>query len=166
MKKMLFMVVLLVSCGAIFAQNPVAEGQTQFNAGLGFSNRSVPVYIGLDYGIHKDITLGGELSFISYHERYQQNKYNHSVIGISGNANYHFNHILNIPLDWDFYIGPNLGFYIWNSPDDYPGSRTSGLGFGAQIGGRYYFTDKFGINLEFGGGNVFSGGKFGISLKL
>ncbi len=166
MKKMLFMVALLVSCGAIFAQNPVAVGQTQFNAGLGFANSSVPVYIGLDYGIHKDITLGGELSFVSYRDNYQQDRYNHSVIGISGNANYHFNHILNIPLDWDFYIGPHLGFYIWNSPDDYPGSHASGMGFGAQIGGRYYFTDKFGINLEFGGGNVFSGGKFGISLKL
>ena len=39
------------------------------------------------------------------------------------------------------------------------------LGF--QIGGRYYFTNKVGINLEFGGGhNTLSGGKIGISIKL
>jgi outer membrane immunogenic protein len=51
-------------------------------------------------------------------------------------------------------------------PNDYPGSHTSGVGLGAQLGGRYYFSDKFGINLEVGGGNAFSGGKFGISVKF
>jgi outer membrane immunogenic protein len=40
------------------------------------------------------------------------------------------------------------------------------LGLGIQVGGRYYFNEKFGLNLEFGGGNYVSGGKFGISLKL
>jgi len=40
------------------------------------------------------------------------------------------------------------------------------LGIGGQIGGRYYFTEKFGVNLEFGGGNAYSGGKLGISIKL
>jgi hypothetical protein len=39
----------------------------------------------------------------------------------------------------------------------------SGLGLGAQIGGRYFFKDNFGLNLEFGGGNALSGGKFGIT---
>jgi hypothetical protein len=36
----------------------------------------------------------------------------------------------------------------------------------AQVGGRYYFTEKVGINLEVEGGNAFSGGKFGLSIKL
>jgi hypothetical protein len=40
------------------------------------------------------------------------------------------------------------------------------VGLGAQIGGRYYLSDKVGLNLEFGGGNAFSGGKFGVSIKL
>ncbi|WP_366185107.1 hypothetical protein [Flavobacterium ovatum] len=40
------------------------------------------------------------------------------------------------------------------------------LGLGLQIGGRYFFTDRFGINLQFGGGNVTSGGKIGITYKL
>ncbi len=33
-----------------------------------------------------------------------------------------------------------------------------------QVGN--YFNEKFGLNLEFGGGNYVSGGKIGISLKL
>lgn len=156
----------IITTSVIFAQNPVSEGQSQFNAGVGLSSWGMPVYFGLDYGIQKDITLGGELSYRSYSENWDHDNYNHSVIGISGNGNYHFNSLLKIPTNWDFYAGLNLGLYIWNSPNNYGGSNSSGLGLDAQIGGRYYFTDKIGINLEFGGGNAFSGGKLGISVKL
>ncbi|MDP4272352.1 MAG: hypothetical protein Q8909_19855, partial [Bacteroidota bacterium] len=86
--------------------------------------------------------------------------------GISGNANYHFNNVFNIPRNWDLYAGLNLGFYVWSSPDTYDGSHTSGLGLGAQIGGRYFISKKVGLNLEFGGGNAFSEGKFGLTIKL
>lgn len=166
MKKVYLTIILLIATSVIYAQGPIAKGQAQFNAGVGFSSWGVPVYVGFDFGVHKDITIGAEFSFRSYHENYEHYKYNHSVIGILANGNYHFNSLLNIPTNWDFYAGLNLGFYFWNSPHDYPGSNSSGLGLGAQVGGRYYFTDKFGINLEFGGGSAFSGGKFGISIRF
>jgi outer membrane immunogenic protein len=166
MKPILLVLLLIVATCVVFAQNPVAKGQTQFDAGIGLSSWGIPIYVGLDYGIDKDITLGGELSLNSYQEDYHHNNYNHTIIGISGNGNYHFNHILNIPKKWDFYAGLNLGFYIWSSPAGYPGSHSSGVNLGAQIGGRYYFNKKVGINLELGGGNEFSGGKFGVSVKL
>ena len=166
MKKKLLILAILVAAGVVFAQNAVAKSQTQFNAGVGFSSWGVPVYIGLDYGVHRNFTLGGELSFQSYSDRYANNHYDHSIIGIAGNGNYHFNNVLKIPSNWDFYAGLSIGFFIWNSPNDYDGSHTSGLGISGQIGGRYYFSKNFGVNLEFGGGNAFSGGKFGISLKL
>ncbi|MDD4755001.1 MAG: hypothetical protein PHG29_02880 [Prolixibacteraceae bacterium] len=164
MKKYTLTAVLIIALLQVFAQSPVPKGKSQFNAGLGLSSWGVPVYLGLDFGVHNDITVGGELSYRGYHDNYNSIKYNHSVIGISANGNYHFNSVLNIPTNWDLYAGLNLGFYIWDSAKDYPGSHTSGLGLGAQIGGRYYFTDGVGINLEFGGGNAFSGGKFGISI--
>jgi len=166
MRRTILTIVVIIAVTAVFAQSPIEKGRAQFNAGIGLSSWGIPLYLGLDYGVHPDITVGGEFSFRSYGNDWSGHRYRHSIIGISGNANYHFNTILNIPSNWDFYIGPNIGFYIWNSPTDYEGSHTSGLGIGAQIGGRYYFTEKFGINLEFGGANVFSGGKFGISLKL
>lgn len=166
MKKQILTFVLLIATSAIFAQGPISEGQSQINVGVGLSSWGVPVYLGFDYGVHPDITLGAELSFRSYNDNWQNNKYNHSIIGILGNANYHFNTILDIPSPWDFYAGLNVGFYAWNSPNDYEGSHTSGLGLGAQIGGRYYFSNKVGINLEFGGGNAFGGGKFGITIKM
>ncbi len=166
MKKIFLVMVMIFALGKVFGSNALANGQSQFNAGVGFSSWGVPVYIGLDYGVHRNVTLGGEVSFQSYQDKYNDNKYDHSIIGISGNGNYHFNNVLDIPSNWDFYAGLGIGFYIWNSPDEYDGSHTSGLGVSGQLGGRYYFSEKFGVNLEFGGGNVISGGKFGITLKL
>ncbi|MDF1549951.1 MAG: hypothetical protein P1P88_19145 [Bacteroidales bacterium] len=166
MKKYLLLFVLVFATSLIFAQSPLPKGKAQLNAGVGLSSWGVPVYVGFDYGVHRDITIGAEVSFRSYHDDWDNDRYNHSVIGISGNANYHFNSLLHIPTNWDFYAGLNLGFYAWKSPDNYPGSHTSGIGLGAQIGGRYYFTNRFGVNLELGGGNAFSGGKFGITLKF
>jgi hypothetical protein len=166
MRKQLLTFALILFSSLIFAQAPVAKGESQLNAGVGLSSWGLPVYLGLDYGVHPDITLGGELSYRSYSDKYGNVSYDHSVIGISGNGNYHFNRVLEIPKKWDFYAGLNLGFYIWNSPNDYQGSHSSGLGLGAQVGGRYFFNDKIGLNLEFGGGNAFSGGKLGLSFKL
>lgn len=168
MKKSFIMmtVALMLLSGTAFSQSPLPVGRTQINLGVGLSQWGYPFYIGFDYSVHKDITIGAEFSYSSYREDYHDVYYRHSVMGISGNGNYHFNSLFNIPQRWDFYAGINVGFYFWTSPADYPGSHSSGLGLGAQIGGRYYFSDKFGINLEFGGGNAFSGGKLGVSIKL
>lgn len=166
MKKKILTFCLLLITGTIFAQGPISKGQSQINVGVGLSSWGVPVYLGFDHAISQDITLGGELSFRSYQDNWAGDSYDHSVFGILGNANYHFNRVLNIPSEWDFYAGLNLGFYGWTSSNNYDGSHTSGLGFGAQIGGRYYFNNNLGINLELGGGNSLSGGKFGITIKL
>ncbi len=166
MRKLSLLMLVVFSSLAVMAQSPYTKGEKQLNGGFGLSSWGLPVYIGLDYAVHDDITVGGELSFRSYNEKIGTYKYDHSVIGVSGNGNYHFNTILEIPDNWDVYAGLNLGFYIWNSPNSYTGSHTSDLGFGAQIGGRYYFSDKVSLNLEFGGGNAFSGGKIGISVFL
>lgn len=166
MKKSVLVYVFSLAAGFLFAQAPLDKGQIQLNGGIGLSSNGIPVYIGLDYQVHPDISIGGELSYRSHYDNVSGSHYNYSVIGVSGNANYHFNTILKIPRNWDFYVGLNVGYFIWNYSDKYDGSHSSELGLGAQIGGRYYFTNKFGVNLEFGGGNAFSGGKFGITIKL
>ena len=167
MKKIsIVLAVVLFSALAVNAQSPLGNGGKQLNAGIGFSGWGVPFYLGLDFGVHKDITLGLEGSFRSYSDNWDKYNYSHNIFGFSGNGNYHFNTILEIPRNWDLYAGLNIGFYIWSSPSGYNGSHNSGLGLGGQVGGRYYINNKFGLNLEFGGGNAFSGGKFGISVKL
>ncbi len=165
MKKIILSSMLSVIAILSYSQS-LPKGQSQLNLGVGFSDWGVPVYIGFDHSVSNDITLGLELSYRGYTERYNGNDYNHSVTSFSGNGNYHFNRVLEIPSNFDFYAGLNLGFYVFSSPAGYPGTHSSGLGLGAQIGGRYFFSKKTGLNLEFGGGNAFSGGKFGLTFKL
>ncbi len=150
----------------IYAQGALSEGKHQINAGVGFSEWGIPIYIGLDYSAHKDVTIGTEFSFRSYQENFQNVKFRHNIVGISVNTNYHFNTIFTLPNNVDFYAGLNIGFYNWSSPNNYNGDKNSKLGVAGQIGGRYYLNNKFGLNLEFGGGNAFSGGKLGITFKL
>lgn len=166
MRKYFLIIVAIVFSNALVAQNnPIDKGQLQFNAGVGFSGWGIPIYAGLDYGVHPDVTVGGEFSFRTYNDNFGGTKYNHTIFALSANGNYHFNTLLNIPSNWDVYAGLSLGFYFWNSSGDYPGSNASGVGLGLQIGGRYYFSERFGINLELGGGTI-GAGKFGISIRF
>ncbi len=166
MKKLLSLLLFVSLFSAVQAQSPLPMGRTQLNLGVGFSNWGIPVYFGLDYGIHKDISIGAELSFRNYNENWNNSVYRQQVLGFVGNANYHFNSLLNIPQTIDFYAGLNIGFTSWHSPDGYGGSNASGLALGAQVGGRLYVSKSVGLNLEFMGGNGLSTGKFGLSFKL
>ncbi|MFP5039761.1 hypothetical protein [Parasediminibacterium sp. JCM 36343] len=168
MKKILLAFTVLLAFGTSYGQGSLTPGKAQLNLGLGFSSWGVPVYLGIDYGASRDITVGGELSVRSYREDWRGNHdyYKSTITGISGNVNYHFNRVLEIPKDFDFYAGLNVGFYVWSLPAAYDGTHSSGLGLGGQVGGRYYFTNKFGLNLEFGGNNAFGNGKIGVTFKL
>jgi len=161
MKKLLFTSIFIFTVVFLFAQSPLPKGSMQINLGVGLSSWGIPVYGGLDYAVHKDISIGGEISYRSYNNNNKVN-YNENIIGFVANGNYHFNTLLSIPSEWDFYAGLNLGYFYWDNTT----YHNSGIGLGAQLGGRYYFNQKFGINLEFTGGNTVSGGKFGLSIRL
>ena len=166
MKKITLTLSFVLFTMVAFSQNPMYAGTSQLNLGVGLSDSGIPVYIGFDHSVSRDVTLGAELSYRGYKENWQSNYYNHNIMGISGNANYHFNSIFQMTPRWDIYAGVNVGFYVWNSPDGYTGSHSSGLGLGGQLGVRYFFTNSIGLNLEFGGGNAFNGGKIGLSFRL
>lgn len=167
MKKILMYGAAMLLISGVSAQYPLAKGHAQINAGVGLSGWGMPVYAGFDLGIHKDMSVGAEFSFRQYREKYKTVYYDHSVTGIGVNWNYHFNSVLNAPSnEWDLYAGLNAGYYIWNSPFGYGGDHVNGSGLGAQVGFRYYFNPKFGINLEGGSGTAFYGGKLGITIKL
>ena len=163
MKKQLLAVAAMIAFGFMNAQAPLEKGGTQFNAGFGTSGWGTPVYAGLDYGIATDITIGAEGSYRSYN----QTGFKSSIIGLQVNGNYHFNKILSIPSKWGFYAGASANYYIWNTDSAYQLlAEDSGFGIGFQVGGRYFFSEKFGINLEGGSGNSTTGGKLGITYKF
>lgn len=161
MKKVLLLLVFgFASAVTTMAQAPVGKGGAQFNAGLGFSSFGTPVYLGADFGVHRDFTVGPIFSYRNYGYR----GYDQSLVVLGVNGNYHFNNLLDIPSEWNFYAGLTLGYYVWGN-NDFPGAKDSDIGFTGQIGGRYFFTNKFGVNLEFGGGTA-SGGSLGITYKF
>jgi len=166
MKKLFLFSMIILVAGSVSAQNPLAKGQGQLNAGLGASFRGIPLYVGYEHGVHPDISVGGTLSFMSYREKLTVFKYNHTIFGFFGFGNYHFNKLLDIPLKYDVYAGIHGGFFLWISPSNYIGSSSSGPGVGAHVGGRIFFSDNFGLNAELSGGNFVSGATIGITYKF
>lgn len=162
MRKVLAIIGLFFATLTASAQATLGEGNTQLNAGVGLSGRGIPLYVGLDYGVTQDITVGGEFSYRTHTHR----NTTYTGISILANGNYHFNRVLNIPSEIDFYAGLSLGYYHWTTNNIVREDElTSELGFGAQIGGRYFFSDDFGVNLEIGGGSI-NGAKLGITYKF
>ncbi len=150
--KLLFVFLLVSFLG--FAQNkaPLSVGEKQVNFGAGFGN-GFPVYGSIDFSVHNDITIGPEIGFDLSGLDY---------ITFAGRGDYHWNTLLEIPSEWDFYSGLNLGFLV--GVNNYTGS--DGLYLGMQVGGRYYWDKMWAVNLEIGGGMINYGGRFGVSRRF
>ena len=185
MKKILFLAGLFMAAATASAQADLGKGNLQLNAGTGISGWGIPVYVGLDYGVTDEITVGGELSYrydtSSYAIRanfgrfgeYRSDKitYRHHTFGVFTNGNYHFNRLLRLPRQLDLYAGASLGFFfgcVTSSEGNikYTGDDYSGFSAALQTGARYFFTDNFGVNLELSGGVLTSGAKAGITYRF
>ena len=148
---------------SLHSQQRIDEGLMQYNFGIGASNRGVPLYLGADFGIYQNITVGGEFSIRSYQSRYYDYVYRNRLLGLSANGNYHFNELANLPKEFDFYAGLMLGIYAWDgSPEYQNGALISG---GGQVGGRYRLKKNLHINAELQAGGAFSGLKLGVTLR-
>ena len=75
MKK--YLVIFMFISTTFFAQYPLRNGEAQLNFGFGFSSWGLSVYGGADFGVGKDISVGGELSFRSYSDNWRNINYRH-----------------------------------------------------------------------------------------
>ena len=151
MKKISIIILSLLIGVALQAQKggvaPLAKGDLQINFGTGFSNHGLPVYVSLDIAVHKDVTITPEVHI----------KFDDDVRGGAlFKADYHWNYLIGIPNNWDFYSGARVGLDFGDDlePD-----------FGIQVGGRWYWSERWGLNLELAGGAGY-GATFGLSVKL
>ncbi len=153
MKKFLFLSVVMVFTifGNLFAQNNQKaifnESKMQLNAGSGFYSGGFPIYAFVDFNVHPDWTVGPQINFVFYD--------NFSFV-VSGRVDYHFNHLLNIPSQWDLYAGATMGIDF---------SRWTSFSSGIHVGGRWYWDKTWGLNVEIGGGTYCSS-TIGVSMKL
>ena len=179
MRKTLAVLGLFLATATASAQ-ALGQNKFQINGGVGISGWGVPVYLGADYGIARDVTIGAEVSYRSKKESvdFLENKY--SFIGIGVNGNYYFNRLLKLPREFDVYAGATLVYFNISNSQTYSGPSilrehilsnyrsiaSSGLDYGFQVGGRYFFTKNLGVNLEFGGGSFAFGGKLGLTYRF
>lgn len=168
-----YLLLTLFATSATYAQG-VLDSKA-LNVGIGVSGWGIPIYAGIDFPVHEDITIGGNLSFQTSSENHSGWTEKNTIIGISGRGDYHFNNILDLPEEWDLYGGLSLGYWIWNVKvkdddgffsDSYSAAGHGGFGIYGQVGARYFFKDNLAVNLELGGGTIISGGRLGITYLL
>ncbi len=150
--------------------NPFTDNTKMITAGFGFTGWGVPIFARFEAPVYDNVTVGGDISYQGDKETISGLKYKHRIFGIVVRGDYHFNELLELPSEWDVYAGLGIGYYSWKSElydspldIDYPGSANGGFSVGVHVGGRYFFKDNLGVNLEFGGGNVLAGGTVGVT---
>lgn len=167
-KYLCFSALCIFSVLPTIGQTPLDSEGNQFKLSGGYSNLGIPVFISYEMGVLEDVSFGLEAGYRSYNEKRNDSAFAHNVIGMRFFSNYYFNKLMKIPAEkWFVYGGLNLGYYKWFSPDGYysPGSSSSTLAIGAQIGGSVYFKD-WGINLETSGGTENYGVRLGVIYRF
>lgn len=163
----LFLIIVLIS-NSYSQSAPLSEGDKQLNLGVGLSDYGIPVYLGMDFMVHPEVSVGGEIGIRKHTYRRNGERYSDTRLHFLTNGNYHFNKLLNIPTEWDVYAGVNLGMVYWMYDHEWDGDNNEDLGLdiGLQFGGRYYFKKNMAGQLEFGWGSATYGAKLGITFVL
>lgn len=142
MKKLFAIIVL---SGAMFfaAQNTNAQADRQLNFGIIGVNYEIPI---ID-------------AFTIAPAAYTNLDLSHLILGVK--LNFYFDTLMGLPSEWDVYGGANAGFGLGlgnNNGND--------LGLGLQIGGRWFWSDTWGVYLEAGGGTLGGTGGIGLTMKM
>lgn len=149
MKRILLLsLVMFLFTGFAFSQS-VGKGGKQLNFGIGFID-GIPLYVGADFGVHNDVSIGPEVDFDLGGFDWMRIKFR---------ADYHWNSLMGIPDPWNFYSGVGLGPKI-----GFSGNGNVDFLFQVNIGGRWYWSD-WGLNSEFGFGTDINW-RFGVSKRL
>jgi outer membrane immunogenic protein len=159
--------ILFVVAAMLMHFNPVVkaqgfkEGGVDLNLGLGVTsgNGFVPVYFGGNYMIKDFLSAGAEFQLRIDHGNYayygNDNRYGSTGFAFITRADYHFNSLLKLPEEFDVYAGIDLGYAIYgdykHKDDPYTWSHGNYFLGGPHAGGRWMFSDKLGLNAEFGG---------------
>jgi len=144
MKKVLFSFLIVIAAIS-------ANGQAQKY--LNFGGVGTGLYAGLEFPVASPITIGPAV--------YTNWDFKYWVLAAKGN--FYFDDLFGLSAPWDVYLGANVGYRLDGSDNnDHNGD---GFNWGAQIGGRWFWNERWGINAEFGGGSGVNGG-VGITMKM
>lgn len=163
----LLLAILLLAGTQSFAQLAVDKGTKFINLGVGLGGYGyytggggIGLNAGIDFGVYRNITAGVSAGYKSYGSVLNYN-YNSFDVGVRGS--YHFNELLKLSTDKaDLYAGLGISYFSFS----YGGYLDN---YGAvyvpiHIGGRYFFSEKFGAFAELG--SSLATLKAGLTIKL
>ena len=106
-----------------------------------------------EFPVHRNITIAPAVG----------TDFNLNWLALGAKGNFYFDNLFDLPSDWDVYAGANAGFATALGNN----SKSDDFNVGLHVGGRWFWNDKWGVYLEFGGGNTLKGtGGIGITMKL
>lgn len=83
-----------------------------------------------------------------------------SYLTVGVKANYYFDELFGINDSWDVYGGANAGYGL-----GIENGSSSEINIGLQIGGRWFWSEKWGVYVESGGGSV-GGANGGVGITM
>ncbi|MEO9891483.1 DUF6646 family protein [Aurantibacter sp.] len=131
MKKIILFVATILSSTIGFSQAYDGAGDLKFQIGINAQSNGTGIMSTLDYGIGQNFSVGASSAY---------------MLGV--------NELINVPFVDKFDIkiraNANIGdvFKLAENADVYPGLNLSLKNFGGHLGGRYFFTDGFGVFAE------------------
>ncbi len=187
MKKLCFMAALyFLAVNAALAQSAFQKGTQVLQAGIGYGLLNTygdvstpPISLTLDFATSEDLSVGGYVGYASSRQVIFPQGYldvvtedigaTYSYLIFGGRICYHFD---TGSKDLDGYIGAMLGYNAVSATGfGSAGSSqftyttgASGLLYGGQLGGRYFFAPNVALFAEVGYGVAYITG--GLSFKL
>ena len=141
MKKIVLILFVFISTATVYGQAAKYLNLGGIGTGL---------YVGYEIPLGSAITI----------QPFATTDWNFNKFIISVKGNYYFDNLFGVNSDWDVYAGANVGWRIDNGDND-----NSGAAWGGQIGARWFWSEKWGLNAEFGGGSGVLGG-LGVTMKM
>lgn len=132
MKSFIFFLTTLLFIAVGYSQAYDGAGDLKFQVGINAQSNGTGITTSLDYGIGENFSVGATSTY---------------MLGV--------NELINVPtvdkFDVKARVNANLGnvFQLGDNADIYPGLNMSLKNFGGHVGGRYFFTDGFGVFVEF-----------------
>ncbi len=134
MKKILFIVSLLVSAFFVNAQAYKGKGDTKFQVGANIQDGGTGITSTVDFGIGENMSFGFQATYmLSANKILDEKPKFGDRADIRARFNANLGNVINIDEKFDVYPGLDLGL----------------RNFGAHLGARYFFTDGFGVYTEF-----------------
>lgn len=175
MKKIFFVIALMVAAMSVNAQETFNKKDNIISLGIGYGSGlalegkwEICVADGIaDKG---SVGVGAVLGWTGYSDNYTyyKYKYNNAIFGAQGNFHYEFVDRL------DTYAGLTLGYEVVSGKTKWKGEHdlymedvkadASQFYFAAQIGTRYYFNEHWAGMLELGYGVAYA--KIGFTYKF